>query len=124
MGLSEREQQMLDEMERRLYQSEADVVNTKTGGTRLNTRSLVLGILVGLAGIGALIAGAALQQFWLGIVGFAVMLVGALLVFTKREQDPGLDAEGVHPAPNGGASKESFQDRLHRRWEERLDGER
>lgn len=123
MALSEREQQLLDDMERRLYQSEADVMQTAHASTRLNLRSLVLGILVLLAGIGALIAGAGLQMFWLGLVGFAIMLAGALLAFSKRESD--LDA----PAGGSGAAKaresrESLSDRMNRRWEERMDGER
>jgi hypothetical protein len=123
MGLSEREQQLLDDMERRLYQSEADVMHAKPANGRLNMRSLVLGILVMLAGVGALIAGAGVQQFWIGIVGFAVMLGGALLAFSKRDAVPGGEAgagrEGASPEV-----KESFSDRMNRRWEERMDGER
>ncbi len=65
MALSEREQQLLDDMERRLYQSEADVMQTANTRARFNLRSLVLGILVVLAGVGALIAGAGLQMAWL-----------------------------------------------------------
>lgn len=123
MALSEREQQLLDDMERRLYQSEADVMQTAHASTRLNLRSLVLGILVLLAGIGALIAGAGLQMFWLGLVGFAIMLAGALLAFSKRERD--LDAPtGGSGAAKTRESRESLSDRMNRRWEERMDGER
>ena len=123
MALSEREQQLLDDMERRLYQSEADVMQTAHASTRLNLRSLVLGILVVLAGIGALIAGAAFQMFWLGLVGFAIMLGGALLAFSKRESDlDGSTRVGGVSKPQ--ESRESLSDRMNRRWEERMDGER
>ena len=125
MALSEREQQLLDDMERRLYQSEADVMQTAHASTRFNLRSLVLGILVVLAGIGALIAGAGLQLFWLGLVGFAIMLGGALLAFSKRESD--LDASagaGGSGSAKPRESRESLSDRMNRRWEERMDGER
>ncbi len=123
MALSEREQQLLDDMERRLYQSEADVMQTAHASTRLNLRSLVLGILVVLAGIGALIAGAAFQMFWLGLVGFAIMLAGSLLAFSKRESD--LDASpGGSGTTKARESRESLSDRMNRRWEERMDGER
>ncbi len=122
MALSEREQQLLDEMERRLYQSEADVMQTATASTRLNLRSLVLGILVVLAGVGALIAGAGLQMFWLGLVGFVVMLAGTLLAFSKREaRSDGAMSSGASSAPE---ARESFSDRMSRRWEERMDGDR
>ena len=123
MALSVREQLLLDDMERRLYQSEADVMQTAHASTRLNLRSLVLGILVVLAGIGALIAGAAFQMFWLGLVGFAIMLAGSLLAFSKRESD--LDAStGGSGTTKARQSRESLSDRMNRRWEERMDGER
>lgn len=123
MGLSEREQQLLDDMERRLYQSEADVMQATPSNARLNTRSLVLGILVALAGVAALVAGAGLQQFWIGIVGFAIMLAGVLVAFSKRDQptDEGPLSQGN---VSSGQARESFNDRMHRRWEERMDGER
>ena len=128
MGLSEREQQLLDDMERRLYQSEADVMHAPAAGSgrRLNLRSLVLGIIVMLVGVGLLIAGVASQLLWLGLIGFAAMLGGAVLAFTKTE------AAGVESAarPTGGvpssnhAVGETLGDRLNRRWDQRMDGER
>ncbi|MGK0716037.1 DUF3040 domain-containing protein [Leucobacter sp. W1153] len=128
MGLSEHEQQLLDEMERRLYQSEADVMQTAQGAhAQFNLRSLVLGIVVGLVGIGVLVGGVAAQQLWLGVIGFAVMLSGALLAFSKREA---AEPERSSSASVGGsatpasAQKESFSDRMQRRWDERMEGER
>ena len=123
MGLSEREQQLLDDMERLLYQSEADVVQTAPSRARLNLRSLVLGIIVVLAGVAALVAGVGLQQFWIGIVGFAVMLGGTLLAFSKREAGDGPEAMGSDGESRAKA-RESFTDRMNRRWDERMDGER
>lgn len=126
MGLSEREQQLLDDMERLLYQSEADVVQAAPSHARFNLRSLVLGILVVLAGIAALVAGVGLQQFWIGLVGFAVMLGGALLAFSKREPLDGAAGQGGAAGSAGGASgeRETLSDRMNRRWEQRMDGER
>lgn len=123
MGLSEHEQRLLDDMERRLYQSEADVVQTSPGArAQLNLRSLVLGIVVVLVGLAALIGGVAAQQLWVGVIGFAVMLGGVLLSLSKRGAAATVDQEGV---PRGGAeARESLSDRLGRRWDERLEGER
>jgi len=124
MGLSEREQQLLDDMERRLYQSEADVMQAGSGASRrLNLRSLVLGIVVGLVGIGVLIGGVAAQQLWLGLIGFAVMLGGAVLAFTRSESG---ELGGQDPSrPERRASdRESFSERMSRRWDERMEGER
>lgn len=124
MGLSEREQQLLDEMERRLYQSEADVLQAPASRTRLNLRSLVLGILVLVAGVALLLAGVGTQQLWLGLVGFVVMLGGTLLAFSKREPlQQGTPREGQSAnAPS--AASESLADRMNRRWDERMEGER
>ena len=129
MGLSEREQQLLDEMERRLYQSEADVMQTAQGvHAQFNLRSLVMGIVIGLVGIAVLVAGVAAQQLWLGVIGFAVMLGGSLLAFSKREA---AGASSGAASQRGGSSgsgspqaKESFSDRMQRRWGERMEGER
>ena len=126
MGLSEREQRLLDDMERRLYQSEADVVQTSSASQmQLNLRSLVLGIVVVLVGIGVLIGGVAAQQLWLGIIGFAVMLGGVLLTLSKRDGGaPQFDDEGVQRVVAGAEARESLGDRMNRRWDERMEGER
>lgn len=120
MGLSEREQQLLDDMERRLYQSEADVMQTASGEKRrLNLRSVVLGILLGIVGVAVLILGVATQQLWLGLIGFAAMLGGAVLASTRGKAEP-----GEILTERRARSQESFGDRMSRRWDERLDGER
>ncbi|MHA3684551.1 DUF3040 domain-containing protein [Leucobacter sp. HY1910] len=129
MALSEHEQRLLDEMERGLYQSEADVMQTVSGSRRrVNYRSLVLGIILALVGIGVLVGGVAAQQLWLGLIGFAAMLGGVLLMFTPGKADvpePGENASGH----SGGQRKErtpreSFSDRMERRWDERMEGDR
>ncbi|NLA66062.1 MAG: DUF3040 domain-containing protein [Leucobacter sp.] len=125
MGLSEREQQLLDDMERRFYQSEADVMQTSASHAKLNLRSLVLGTLVVVVGLGLLIASVSLQQWWLGLVAFVVMVGGTLMAFSKRESIDGSAARGSSGASASQASaRESFSDRMNRRWEERMDGER
>lgn len=122
MALSEHEQRLLDEMERRLYQSEADVVPASVGGPRrLNYRSLVLGILVALVGIGLLIGGAAGQMLWLGLIGFAVMLGGVTLMFSGRD-DAGSDELRAEPQSKSTHSKETLTERMERRWDKRMEG--
>lgn len=124
MGLTEREQQLLDEMERRLYQSEADVMQASGSRAPLNLRSLVFGILLVLVGIGLLLTGVALPQLWLGVLGFAVMLGGALLAFSKRGDGEAHGQASTPGSPKATASRESLTDRLERRWDQRMEGER
>lgn len=127
MALSEHEQRLLDEMERSFYQSEADVMQTAPGGRRrTNYRSLVLGIIVVILGLGVLVAGVAAQQLWLGLIGFAAMVGGVLLMFA-RGSDPEASEPTTKSASGPGApasARESFSDRMERRWGERMEGER
>ena len=71
MPLSEQEQRLLEEMERNLYRNDADFVHAVGGvrGRRPNYRAIVLGVLLAVAGVGALIAGVALQLLIVGILG-------------------------------------------------------
>ncbi|WP_449281505.1 DUF3040 domain-containing protein [Leucobacter sp.] len=128
MALSEREQRLLDEMERGFYQSEADVMQTvPVSRRRVNYRSLVLGIIVVLVGVGVLVGGVAAQQLWLGLIGFAVMLGGVMLMFW-RGPEPSIESELSGGAKNGdaqgAAGRESLSERMERRWDERMGGER
>lgn len=128
MALSENEQRLLEEMERSFYQSESDVVQTSTG-TRgaISYRFLVIGIVVVLAGLGVLVAAVATQLPWLGVIGFAVMLGGVVLMFRRDKSGPTPDdAKRARPSTSGGspAARESMNDRMQRRWDQRMGGER
>ncbi|QIM18318.1 DUF3040 domain-containing protein [Leucobacter coleopterorum] len=123
MALSEHEQRLLDEMERGFYRSEADVMQTASvRRTRTNYRSLVLGTIVCIVGIGVLIGGVAAQQLWLGLIGFATMLGGVLLMFARGPDAEATDEEGSPMKKK--EERESFSERMERRWDERMEGER
>ncbi|ASD21984.1 putative lipid-binding transport protein (Tim44 family) [Cryobacterium sp. MP_3.1] len=125
MPLSEQEQRLLEEMERSLYHNDAEFV-ASVGGTRLrpNYRSIVLGVLAGVVGIATLVAGVAVQQLWLGIVGFIIMFGGVLLAIT-----PGRTARATRPSssqprrPAQARSQQGFMDKLNDRWDRRQDGQ-
>lgn len=121
MGLSEREQQMLDEMERQLYRSEADVMQAPKSRAQLNTRYVVFGVLTIIAGLGLLIAAVSLQMLWLGMIGFAVMFVGALLAFSKTDAPSSTSGS---QSSRSKSSKPSLADRMSARWNERMQGDR
>jgi hypothetical protein len=123
MPLSEQEQRLLDEMERNLYRNDADFVAAVSGRGRPNYRSIVLGVLLALLGIGGLIAGVALQLLVVGIIGFAVMFAGVLLAITPSRRGASAGASG--PTPRAASARRSdtgFMDRLNERWDRRQDG--
>jgi len=125
MPLSEQEQRLLEEMERSLYHNDAEFV-ASVGGTRLrpNYRSIVLGVLAGVVGIATLVAGVAVQQLWLGIIGFIIMFGGVLLAIT-----PGRTARATKPSstqsrrPAPARNQQGFMDKLNDRWDRRQDGQ-
>lgn len=121
MALSEREQRLLEEMERNLLQHEADVV--APGANRgLHYGSLFLGIVIAVVGLGGVIAAIAFKAPWIGVIGFAVVVVGILVAMRRTVPDApeGLGAD----RPRGGGSKPqrtSFLSSLEDRWERRND---
>jgi hypothetical protein len=126
MPLSEHEQRLLDEMERSLYQNDADFV-AKVGGTRVRPsyRAVVLGILLAVVGIGVLLTGVLVQVIVVGILGFALMLVGVLVAITPgRARRAAAAAGDEHATPSAKpAQQPGFMDKLNERWDKRQDGD-
>ncbi|MBO9577743.1 MAG: DUF3040 domain-containing protein [Microbacteriaceae bacterium] len=120
MALSEREQRLLEEMERNLLQHDADVV--APGANRgLSFGSLVLGIVVAVAGLGLIVAGVAFRAPWLGVVGFAVLVGGVLLAMRRTVPDSPEDLAGPRGGSGSGQSRASFMTNLEDRWDRRRD---
>jgi hypothetical protein len=125
MPLSEQEQRLLDEMERNLYQNDADFVST-VGARRgkPNYRVVVIGIVVTIVGIITLITGVVVHQPIVGVLGFAVMFGGVLLAFAPPRRLRGEPAAPRSAGPNGAPTKKrsgSFMDTLNERWDRRSD---
>jgi hypothetical protein len=81
MPLSEQEQRLLDEMERNLYHSEADDVTTVGARRgRANGTAIVLAAIGILLGLALLVTGVVIRQPLVGILGFAAMFTGVVLV--------------------------------------------
>lgn len=111
MALSEREQKLLEEMERNLLAQDADLAKTlrSTGGTNQSAGKLVAGVLVFLAGLGLLILAVVLQVAFFGVVAFLVMLIG-LVVASANFKLPEL------PKIEPGQKTNFFEDRWNQRF--------
>lgn len=128
MPLSEHEQRLLEEMERSLYNNDADFVATVSPrGSRPNYRRIALGALVALVGIIAIVAGIVIKQPLVGMVGFIVILGGALLALSSpRPGVPQSPSElgSARPSSSGKArTGGGFMDRMNERWDRRQDGQ-
>ena len=124
MPLSEREQRLLDEMERSLYQNDADFVSTVTTHRgRPNYRILAIGVLIALVGVAAIVVGVVIKQPIVGVLGFVVVFGGALLAMSPPRgsvKDAGAESFGsTAPRP---ARQAGFMDRMNERWERRQNG--
>ncbi len=123
MPLSEQEQRLLEEMERSLYQNDADFIATVGGRRgRPNYSIVVLGVLLGLAGIAVLVTGVVVRQPLVGLLGFAVMFAGVLLAITPSRKSGAASAPragGPGAATTGAPRKRGFMENLNERWDKR-----
>lgn len=131
MPLSEYEQRVLAQMEQQLRDADPDLAQSLQAPSRgrIDVRRLSLGILVALAGVGALIAGVAAYQIWLGVLGFGGMLAGALLATTLTKDAKGAKNAAGQPGrpssgrPGGSRGAGGFMARQQERWERRQDNQ-
>lgn len=87
MGLSEREQQLLDELERSLSGSSVQKKANKLSGENISAKRIIAGTLVFVAGLSVLLAGVMNRAMGIGLMGFALMLGGVYLaVSTSRSK--------------------------------------
>ena len=110
MALSEHEQRMFEQMEREL-RGEVKAQFATGSPARWFFASLIM-----LVGLGAIVAGVALQLIVLGVVGFVAMLL-ALVFATNGNGAPGASATaGKKPKPAAKPRSGSF---FEDRWNNR-----
>lgn len=83
MPLSDREQQILQEIERHLYEQDPKFAHGVAAKTLKSTsaRNLRRGLLLFLAGLAALVAFFATTKVLWGVLGFLLMLGGATVAY-------------------------------------------
>lgn len=122
MALSEQEQRLLDEMERNLYQNDADFVATVSGARgRANYRGIILGAVLVVAGIGVLLWGVGSSLLVVGLLGFVVMFAGVILALTPARVAK-VGAQQSEASRTSARRSGGFMDNLNERWEKRHDG--
>jgi len=126
MPLSEQEQRLLEEMERSLYQNDADFVATVSSRRgKPNLTILVVGVLIAVVGVATLVAGVIIRQPLVGVLGFAIMFAGVLLaVAPPRGALAPTDSSAPSSAPKSQGKRASggFMNNLNERWDKRQDG--
>jgi hypothetical protein len=126
MPLSEQEQRLLEEMERNLYQNDADFVATVSQRRgKPNYSIIAIGVLIGLAGVATLVTGVVLRQSLVGLLGFVIMFAGVLVAITPprtggKASRPG-SADAGKPRASSAPRSSSFMDSANERWDKRQD---
>jgi hypothetical protein len=122
MPLSEQEQRLLEEMERGLYQNDADFVAT-VGQRRgkPNYTVVVVGALLAVLGIATIIVGVVIQQTLVGGLGFIVMFAGVLLAIAPPRRLEPMGTTSSSSSSRRPKKATSFMDGLNDRWDKRQD---
>ena len=113
-------------MERALYAEDPKFATSlrSASGARASRGRVALGVLGVLVGLGLILAGVTTTVIALGVGGFALMLVGAVLAYSAfrmpsvpaTEQESGAQASA---APQQAPKSGGFMDRLEDRWRKR-----
>ena len=121
MALSDREQRLLDELERGLYESDPNLAaKINSGGTRTTAR-IISGLAIGLIGLSLIVFAVIIQVAFFGAFAFLVMLTGLVVASsnTKQQASPAGKANGKAKAP----SRNVFEERWQRRQGESGSGQ-
>ena len=122
MPLSEHEQRLLEQMEKALYAEDPKFATSlrSTPGARAARGRAALGVLGVLAGLGLLLAGVATTLIIIGVVGFIVMLAGAVLIYSAFQVRTVEDAAApTTESPSRPRKSTGFMDRMEDRWRRR-----
>jgi hypothetical protein len=121
--LSDHEQKLLEQIERALYAEDPKFASSvRASDLRTHYRRRLVRSAIGfVVGLGILVAGLVSQVFYLavGVAGFFVMLVSALLGISAWRRLAG--ARPGHKAATTSLPRPSVMERLEERWRRRRD---
>jgi hypothetical protein len=128
MPLSEHEQRLLEQIERALYAEDPKFASTVRGGRlrKPTRRRRLQGVAVFVLGLVLLVVGVAVPQLWLAdsfpvlsVVGFLVMLGGAVVAVTSV----GSGGKTQQPTKTAEPDKNRFTGRMEERFRRRFEQE-
>ena len=125
MGLSEREQKVLEELERGLYADDSGLAErlkaqpAKTARPQNKGARALAGALVAVSGLSILLVGLITHFTAIGVAGFAVILFG-VVVASSNSSRPNQDAGAGKAAKPAKQPRGSF---FEDRWDKRINGD-
>ena len=120
MALSDREQQLLEQMERALASEDPRFASALGGSmtNRIATKSIGIAVLGVVVGIGILLAAVSLSIPALGVLGFLAIVAGFYFANLGAKSNP---ATGKPSATSKASTSGGFMQGLEDRWERRQD---
>ncbi len=115
MGLSEREQQLLDELERGLYASDSSLAHKLGKPGARSPKRIIAGGALAVIGLSLLVVAVILQFALFGVAGFLVMLAGLILATSSNPSLEKADTQKAKPQAAKEQRKNFFEDRWDRR---------
>lgn len=113
MALSEREQRLLDELERGLYESDPNLAHKiSSSGSRTPAR-LIAGLVISLIGVSLIVFAVVIQVAFFGAFAFLVMLAG--LIVASSNMNPENSAKPRSAGQPKTPSRNIFEERWNRR---------
>lgn len=127
MPLSEHEQRVLEQIERSLYAEDPKfrAAVKKSSSKPARVGSLRIAITCGVLGLAVLVGGVWLQNVFVGVLGFLIMLAGGVIGIRATQNPPAKAAGKGSAKKRGSAPKGSTaggmagkaQERMRRRFE-------
>ncbi len=113
MALSDREQRLLDELERGLYASDPNLAHKiSSSGARTPAR-LIAGLVISLIGVSLIVFAVMIQVAFFGVFAFLVMLTGLIVASSN------LTASAERGAKSSAGPKSQSRNVFEERWNRR-----
>jgi hypothetical protein len=129
--LSEHEQQLLEQMEQALYAEDPKFASQMqgAGAKAAARRRIAIGVVGAIVGLVLVLVGVQTALWWVGGVGFAIMVAAVAFAVTppRRKaalgtvQPDGSVRRSTSTRPKQGKTTGSFMNRLEERWDRRRD---
>lgn len=113
MGLSDKEQEVLEQLERQLTGGKKPVKEAKPAAPVHYARLVVSGALLFVVGLSILIFATSIHLTWLGVIAFLVMLSGLYFV-SQRWSNKGISSAKAQPS-----KAKSKENPFEKRWNQR-----